>query len=106
MVDIMSHVLEQYFHHGTNTELQDRYCESVFKTVIETAPKLLNDLENYEHRETILYCGTMALNGILAMGVKETGQHTILSTRFQRFMIYHTEVLCDFIPELDEACCR
>ena len=31
MVDIMSHVLEQYFHHGTNTELQDRYCESVLK---------------------------------------------------------------------------
>lgn len=70
MVDIMSHVLEQYFHHGTNTELQDRYCESVLKTVIVTAPKLLSDLENYEHRETILYCGTMALNGILAMGVK------------------------------------
>ncbi len=70
MVDIMSHVLEQYFHHGTNTELQDRYCEAVLKTVIETAPKLLSDLENYEHRETILYCGTMALNGILAMGIK------------------------------------
>ncbi|MFJ7804483.1 iron-containing alcohol dehydrogenase [Bacillus cereus] len=70
MVDIMSHVLEQYFHHGTNTELQDRYCEAVLKTVIETAPRLLSDLENYEHRETILYCGTMALNGILAMGVK------------------------------------
>ncbi|WP_410983353.1 iron-containing alcohol dehydrogenase [Bacillus cereus] len=70
MVDIMSHVLEQYFHQGTNTELQDRYCESILKTVIETAPKLLNDLESYEHRETILYCGTMALNGILAMGVR------------------------------------
>ena len=70
MVDIMSHVLEQYFHHGTNTELQDRYCEAVLKTVIETAPKLLSDLENYEYRETILYCGTMALNGILAMGVR------------------------------------
>ncbi|EOP51002.1 NADH-dependent butanol dehydrogenase A [Bacillus cereus VD136] len=70
MVDIMSHVLEQYFHQGSNTELQDRYCESILKTVIETAPKLLNDLENYEHRETILYCGTMALNGILAMGVR------------------------------------
>ncbi|PGC29614.1 NADH-dependent alcohol dehydrogenase [Bacillus pseudomycoides] len=70
MVDIMSHVLEQYFHQGSNTELQDRYCESILKTVIETAPKLLNDLENYKHRETILYCGTMVLNGILAMGVR------------------------------------
>ncbi|MFX3622896.1 MAG: iron-containing alcohol dehydrogenase [Ectobacillus sp.] len=70
IVDIMSHVLEQYFHQGTNTELQDRYCESLLQTVIATAPKLVNDLENYEYRETILYCGTMALNGILAMGVR------------------------------------
>lgn len=70
IVDIMSHVLEQYFHQGTNTELQDRYCESLLKTVIETAPKLVDDLENYEYRETILYCGTMALNGILSMGVR------------------------------------
>ena len=70
MVDIMSHVIEQYFHQGTNTLLQDHYCESLLKTVIETAPKLINDLENYELRETILYCGTMALNGILQMGVR------------------------------------
>lgn len=70
MVDIMSHVLEQYFHNGTNSLLQDAYCESLLKTVIHTAPKLLEDLTSLEHRETILYCGTMALNGILAMGVK------------------------------------
>lgn len=70
MVDIMSHVFEQYFHHVTNTPLQDRFCESLIKTVIETAPKLVNDLENYEHRETILYCGTIALNKSLGMGTQ------------------------------------
>ena len=62
---MMSHVFEQYFNNATNTPLQDRMCESVLKTVIETAPKLLNDLENYELRETILYSGTIALNGML-----------------------------------------
>ncbi|GAA3328333.1 hypothetical protein GCM10020331_071880 [Ectobacillus funiculus] len=31
MVDIMSHVFEQYFHHVPNTLLQDRYCESLLK---------------------------------------------------------------------------
>ncbi|GJM71041.1 hypothetical protein HMSSN036_32570 [Paenibacillus macerans] len=36
--------------------------------MIETAPKLIADLESYEHRETILLCGTMALNGVLNMG--------------------------------------
>lgn len=36
---------------------------------MEAAPRLVEDLENYELRETILYCGTMALNGVLNMGL-------------------------------------
>ncbi|MGG4489948.1 iron-containing alcohol dehydrogenase [Metabacillus idriensis] len=70
MVDMMSHVFEQYFHHTKNTPLQDRFCEAALKTVIETAPKLMSDLENYELRETILYSGTIALNGSLQMGYR------------------------------------
>lgn len=70
IVDMMSHVFEQYFHHTLNTPLQDRFCESVLKTVIETAPRLVEDLHNYELRETILYCGTIALNGSLQMGAR------------------------------------
>ncbi|OBZ11817.1 butanol dehydrogenase [Bacillus sp. FJAT-27264] len=68
MVDIMSHVLEHYFHTDGNTLAQDGFCESLLRTVIETGPKLVEDLENYELRETILYCGTMALNGMVSMG--------------------------------------
>jgi alcohol dehydrogenase len=70
IVDMMSHVFEHYFHLTENTEFQDRMCESLLLTVMETAPKLLDDLENYEHRATILYAGTMALNGILNMGYR------------------------------------
>jgi alcohol dehydrogenase len=70
IVDMMSHVLEHYFHLEENTLFQDRMCESLLITVMETAPKLLADLENYEHRATILYSGTMALNGILNMGYR------------------------------------
>lgn len=68
IVDMMSHVFEHYFHLEEHTELQDRMCESILITVMETAPKLLDDLENYENRATILYCGTMALNGMVSMG--------------------------------------
>ncbi|MED3647149.1 iron-containing alcohol dehydrogenase [Halalkalibacterium halodurans] len=70
IVDMMSHVLESYFHSVSNTPLQDRMCEAVLQTVIETGPKLVNDLESLEYRETILYCGTMALNGVLSMGAR------------------------------------
>lgn len=68
MVDMMVHTLEHYFHLQENTLLQDRMLEGLLRTVIETAPKLINDLENYEYRATILYNGTMALNGMLSMG--------------------------------------
>ncbi|ULO06066.1 iron-containing alcohol dehydrogenase [Paenibacillus sp. 19GGS1-52] len=68
MVDIMSHVLEHYFHTDGNTTVQDGFCETLLRTVIETAPKLIEDLNNYELRETIMYCGTMALNGMVSMG--------------------------------------
>jgi alcohol dehydrogenase YqhD (iron-dependent ADH family) len=68
MVDMMVHTLEHYFHLQENTLLQDRMLEGLLRTVIETAPQLLNDLENYDLRATILYNGTMALNGMLSMG--------------------------------------
>ncbi|MHA6531456.1 iron-containing alcohol dehydrogenase [Paenibacillus sp. BAC0078] len=68
MVDIMSHVLEHYFHTDGNTLVQDGFCETLLRTVIATAPKLIEDLDNYELRETIMYCGTMALNGMVSMG--------------------------------------
>ncbi|MDC7795538.1 iron-containing alcohol dehydrogenase [Bacillus altitudinis] len=78
MVDMMSHVFEQYFHNVKNTPLQDRMCFAVLQTVIETAPKLIEDLQNYEHRETILYAGTIALNGTLQMGYfGDWASHTI-----------------------------
>lgn len=70
IVDMMTHIMEDYFHRSPNTPVQDRFCESLLRTVIETAPKLINDLENYELRETILYSGTLALNGSLRMGIK------------------------------------
>lgn len=70
IVDMMSHVFEHYFHLTENTPLQDRMVESLLLTVMEAAPKLLENLENYEHRATILYSGTMALNGMLSMGYR------------------------------------
>lgn len=68
VVDMMTHVLEHYFHNDVNTPVQDRFCESLLITMMEAGSKLVDDLENYELRETILYCGTMALNGMVSMG--------------------------------------
>ncbi|MEX3747203.1 MULTISPECIES: iron-containing alcohol dehydrogenase [Lysinibacillus] len=68
IVDMMSHVFEQYFHSTTNTPITDEMCEGVLRTVITTAPKLLGDLVNIQLRETILLAGTIGLNGFLSIG--------------------------------------
>ncbi|MYL38528.1 iron-containing alcohol dehydrogenase [Halobacillus litoralis] len=70
VVDMMTHLFEQYFHNPTPSPVQDEMIEGVLRSVMETAPKLLQDLESLEHRETILYAGTLALNGMMQMGYR------------------------------------
>lgn len=78
IVDIMSHVFEHYFHVTPNTPMQDRLCEAILQTVVETAPKLVEDLENYEYREVIMLCGTYALNGMISVGLRgDWGTHNL-----------------------------
>lgn len=67
--DILSHVFEQYFTHTTEIPLQTRFAESIMKTVIENAERVLENPHDYDARANILYCGTMALNGTLPVGV-------------------------------------
>src|SRR5690606_35956598 len=69
IVDMMSHVFENYFHTASNTPLQDEWAEGLLRTVIQAGPRAVENPEDYEARETLLYSGTMALNGYLSMGV-------------------------------------
>ncbi len=63
IVDMMSHVFEQYFSQTKDAPLQERFCESVLQTVIENAEPALANPEDYNARANIMWCGTMALNG-------------------------------------------
>ncbi|MDN4072406.1 iron-containing alcohol dehydrogenase [Fictibacillus terranigra] len=101
MVDMMSHVLETYLNHTENAHLQDRFAESILKTVMEAAPKLVDDLENYDLRETVLYNGTMALNGMIAMGVKgDWATHNLEHAVSAVYDIPHAGGLAILFPNL------
>lgn len=100
IVDMMSHVFEQYYNDATSTPVQDRMCEGVLKAVIETAPKLMNDLESYEHRETIMFAGTMALNKFLEMGYRgDWGSHNIEHAVSAVYDIPHAGGLAILFPQ-------
>lgn len=69
--DIISHVLEQYIHTGTNTDLSDELSLGVIRTVVKNAPIALRDPGNLDARANLMWASTVALNGILGAGVEE-----------------------------------
>ncbi len=76
--DMMSHVMERYFTHTKNTDLTDRLCESVLKTVIHNAPIVLKDPRDYNARAEIMWAATVAHSGLLGTGrVEDWGSHKI-----------------------------
>lgn len=68
IVDSMSHALEHYFHRTPNTPMIDGFIESLLRTAVENGPKLMENQQSYEHRETMMYVSTTAFNGTLSNG--------------------------------------
>lgn len=67
-VDIISHVLEQYFQPNDEAYLTDRLSESVLKTCIHYGPIALSEPENYEARSNLMWASTIGLNHLLTVG--------------------------------------
>ena len=71
VVDAFVHVLEQYLTFNVNSPLQDRLAESILLTLIEEGPKVLANRKDYDAAANFMWCATMALNGMIAVGVPQ-----------------------------------
>ncbi len=71
IVDAFVHVLEQYLTYPADAPLQDRIAEAILLTLIEDGPKTLADPCDYHARASLVWCATMALNGIIGLGVPQ-----------------------------------
>lgn len=67
-VDTFVHVLEQYMTYPTHTLLQDRQAEAILSTLIDVGKPLLDQLDDYDLRSTLMWCSSQALNGVLSRG--------------------------------------
>jgi len=78
IVDAFAHVLEQYLTYPANAPLQDRFAESILLTLIEEGPKTLANPADYNSRANLCWCATMALNGLIGLGVpQDWTTHTV-----------------------------
>ncbi|EAK0826587.1 iron-containing alcohol dehydrogenase [Campylobacter fetus] len=78
IVDTFVHILEQYATVDLNTSVQDGFCFSVLKTVIENAKIAISDPQNYDARANLCWAATCALNGWCNVGcVQDWSSHAI-----------------------------
>jgi NADP-dependent alcohol dehydrogenase len=71
IVDTFVHVMEQYLTYPANAPLQDRFAEGILLTLIEESAKVLQQPQDYAVRANLMWCGTMALNGLIGVGVPQ-----------------------------------
>lgn len=71
IADMMAHIFERYFTPTRQTEVTDRVAEGVLKAIVEEAPKVMAEPDNYDARANIMWSGTLAHNGICGIGRRE-----------------------------------
>ncbi len=67
-VDILSHVMEQYFQPNDEAFITDVLSEAVMKTVVKYAKKAIDEPRNYEARSNLMWASTVGLNHLLTVG--------------------------------------
>ena len=101
IVDAFIHVLEQYLTFHVDAPLQDRFAEGILQTLIEEAPKVFANPKNYQARANIMWCSTMALNGLIGTGVpQDWATHMIGHEITAMFGLDHGQTLAIILPSI------
>jgi NADP-dependent alcohol dehydrogenase len=71
VIDAFVHTVEQYLTYPVNAKIQDRFAEGILMTLIEEGPKVFADKNDIDVRANIMWSATMALNGLIGLGVPQ-----------------------------------
>lgn len=101
VVDAYTHVLEQYLTYSHQGLLQDRFAESILKTLIEIGPDVVEHPEDYTLASNFMWSCTMALNGLIQLGVpSDWATHMIGHELTALYGIDHARTLAIIGPNL------
>jgi hypothetical protein len=73
-IDVIAHILEFYFTTiDPATPVQDRFMEGLVLNTIESCNQVLAKPTDYQARADLMWCATLALNGLTAAGLGLVG---------------------------------
>ena len=100
-VDAFAHVMEQYLTYPVNSPVQDRFAEGLLLTLIEEGPKALAQPDNYDVRANVMWCATLALNGIIGVGVpQDWATHMVGHELTALYNLDHAQTLAVILPSM------
>jgi len=101
VVDAFAHVMEQYMTYPVNSPVQDRFAEGLLQTLIEEGPKALANPEDYDTRANIMWCATLALNGLIGAGVpQDWATHMVGHELTALYGLDHAQTLAIVLPSM------
>ncbi len=101
VVDAFTHVMEQYLTFPHDALLQDKFAESILKTLIEVGPNVVENPSDYKLASNFVWCATMALNGLIQKGVpSDWATHMIGHELTALYEIDHARTLAIIGPNL------
>lgn len=76
IVDMMAHIFERYYSNTEDVEVTDRLAEGLLRSIIEMAPRVMAEPQDYQARANIMWAGTLAHNGLCGCGrVEDWASH-------------------------------
>lgn len=101
IVDAFVHTTEQYLTYPVGAILQDRMAEAILSTLIEIGRPSVERPDDYDIRAQHVWTATMALNGIIGVGVpQDWATHMIGHELTALFGIDHGQSLAVVLPSL------
>lgn len=101
VVDAFVHIMEQYLTYPVNAKVQDRFAEGLLLTLIEEGPLVLSNPDDYSTRANIMWAATMALNGLIGVGVpQDWATHAIGHEITALHGLDHAQTLAIVLPSL------
>ncbi|MGW8393413.1 iron-containing alcohol dehydrogenase [Pseudoduganella sp. HUAS MS19] len=99
VVDAFVHTTEQYLTYPANAPVQDRFAEGLLQTLVELGPQVLARPDDVEVRANIMWTATMALNGLIGVGVpQDWATHGIGHELTALFGLDHAQTLAIVLP--------
>ncbi len=101
VTDIMAHLMERYMTNTRDVEVTDRIIEGLLLAVINEAPKVMINPENYGARANIMWAGTVAHNNSAGVGRSEDWvSHDIEHELSAKYDVAHGAGLAVVMPQV------